>query len=80
MFYLGTLYLISNIIGSFVSGWIVASIGRKWALFCFGIPLALSWLLMGLSTNHYMLYVSCFSQGLLTAVPWTAVGEWNTIK
>ena len=73
--FLATLYLIGNIIGSFASGWIAALIGRKWALFGSGFPLALSWLFMGFSTNSIMLYVSSFCQGIFTAVPWTAVGK-----
>ena len=68
------LYLIGNVIGSFASGWISTSFGRKRTLFWSGPPLALSWLALGLSTNSTMLYGSSFSQGLFTAVPWTSAG------
>ena len=73
-FNLAILYLIGNIIGSFASGWISASFGRKRTLNWSGFPLALSWLAMGLSTNSTMLYFSRFSQGLFTAVSWTSAG------
>ena len=63
-----------NIIGSFASGWISATFGRKSTLFWSGPPLALSWLAMGLSANSTVLYGSSFSQGLFTAVPWTSAG------
>ena len=75
--YLATLYLIGNVIGSFASGWISASIGRKMAMFGSGFPLALSWLTMGLSMNSVELYVSSFCQGIFISISWTSVGKLN---
>ena len=73
-FNLAVLYLIGNIIGSFASGWISDSFGRKSTLLWSGLPLALSWLAIGLSANSAMLYGSSFSQGMSTAVPYTSAG------
>ena len=75
MFNSAILFLIGNIVGSLASGWISASLGRKLSMIWFGLPLALSWLTMGLSTNAAMLFGASFSQGLFTAIPWTSSGR-----
>ena len=70
-----TLYLVGKIIGSFGSGWISASIGRKWVLFWSAFPLGLVWAFMGLSINPTMLYVASFGQGIFSAIPCASVGK-----
>ena len=75
IFHLASLHFLGNVIGSFASGYVSTSIGRKWTLLGSGLPLALSWLIMGLSTNNVMLYVSSFCQGIFIAIPWTSVGK-----
>ena len=76
MFNLATLFLVGNVLGSFASGWITASIGKKMAIFSSGFPLALSWLVMGLSINSVMLYASSFFQGMFTTIQWNSVGKF----
>ena len=78
MFNLATLFLVGQVLGSFASGWITASIGKKMAIFSSGFPLALSWLVMGLSINSVMLYASSFFQGIFTT--WTLVGKFTDFQ
>ena len=75
VFILAILYLIGNIIGSFASGWISAAYGRKSTLLWSGLPLALSWLAMGMAADLTMIYVTSFTHGLFAAAPWTASGR-----
>ena len=75
IFILAILYLIGNIIGSFASGWISAAYGRKCTLIWSGLPLALSWLAMGMAADLTMIYVTSFTHGLFAAAPWTASGR-----
>ena len=74
VFILAILYLIGNIIGSFASGWISAAYGRKCTLIWSGLPLALSWLAMGMAADLTLIYVTIFTHGLFAAAPWTASG------
>ena len=76
VFILTILYLIGNIIGSFASGWISATYGRKSTLLWSGFPMALSWMAMGLSTDYTMVYVTSFTHGLFASVPWTSAGAY----
>ena len=89
VFILAILYLIGNIIGSFASGWISAAYGRKSTLLWSGLPLALSWLAMGMAADLTIIYVTSFTHGLFAAAPWTASGRnmecnmmdtWITLK
>ena len=40
-----------------------------------GIPIAITWLVMGLSINSAMIYVSSFCLGLFASISWTQVGK-----
>ena len=75
LYKIATLFLIATVIGSFASGWISDRMGRKLAMVWSGIPLALSWLVMGLSTNSVMIYVSSFCQGFFASISWTPGGK-----
>lgn len=66
--FLATLYVLGEILGSFVSGWVSSAIGRVRTMVLFGIPFIITNLVIAFSKHSLTIYAGCFIQGVCAIV------------
>ena len=70
-----TCKILGTACGSFVGGAISASLGRRRTMALFAAPVVGAWLLLGFSTEAWMIYVANFAIGFFAGIPYVNVGK-----
>ena len=70
-----TCKILGTACGSFAGGAISASLGRRRTISLFAVPVASAWILLGFSTEAWMIYVANFAIGFFAGIPYVNVGK-----